>query len=236
MGWDDSDDDWDSEDKNFQDVNREHTGFTDEEEEEEEPPKQAAEVAAAKAPVSNKPKKKTMKQIIAEREAKEREKEAERAAFQREVQEAEAEMTADEKKARRKAQQMQADLENAEDLFAATEISEEEKPDYAAHPKTVAEFTQYAKLLATHFKTLQGEKPYQTFVEEFVRLLTVDMDIDDCKALSTVCTVALNGKQQAQRAKDTSKSKKKNKKPSLKSSMGATDDGSRYDDMYSDFL
>jgi len=234
MGWDDSDDDWDVDATS---AYKEHTGFTDEEEEEEEVPKQNPAVTAAKAPASTKPKKKTMKQVIAEKEAIEKEKQAERDAFQREAAAAEAKMTNEEKIARRKEQQLRSDLENAQDLFAATgDEVEDEKPNYEFIPKTVTDFTAYSKLLTSHFKKFSNEKPYQTFVEEFVRALSQDMSIDDVKALSSVLTVQLNIKTQAQRAKDSSKGKKKNKKPSLKAAQQTTDDGSRYDEMYEDFM
>ncbi|KAF7726478.1 Translation initiation factor 3 subunit J component [Apophysomyces ossiformis] len=178
-------------------------------------------------------------QKIAEKNAAEeqRKKEAaEKKAALAKAMEEETEEDAFERKQRMRQLELEADLNNATDLFAGVSVSKDgnDTPIEQVKPKTRVEFESYQKRLAEMITAHSKSINYPSFIEKLVRELAAPMkDMDVRKAASTLTALA-NDKQR--QAKEATKSKKKGK-PQL-AGAGKTavrEDVNDYADSYDDF-
>lgn len=230
MGWDDSDeDDWEKAETPY----KPKTEWDDEDASEEDTP---VAVSAAKLPPTegSGKKKRSLKQILKERE----EKEAARRAEIEALEAADEEMTLEERKRREQEQILAADLQNAEDLFAETAVDDKKKKEGGVadplymKPTGPKDFKVHGDALVTHLLSLQKVKGYGLFLERVVKGVGADLSVEDLNNLTSVLKVLINTKTQEQRKKD---GKKKSKRPTLQSAQNTIDDGSQYNE-YDDFM
>ncbi|KAG0244861.1 Translation initiation factor 3 subunit J component [Mortierella sp. GBA43] len=193
---------WDDEDVDEDDVKDEWDASSESEKEEE-----------VKQPVA-KPKKMTLDEKIAQRNAEaERKKQAaqEKAAAVEETKEERAQRLQREQQA-----MIDSDLANAADLFGAVNVSGASGQLETMKPKTKEEFNDFTAALVSLIQKHEKQGLYVSFLEGLFRELSQNQicrDVDVRKFASTLTTVA-NEKQKA--AKDASKTKKKGSaKPSL---------------------
>ncbi|KAG0175499.1 Translation initiation factor 3 subunit J component [Apophysomyces sp. BC1034] len=177
-------------------------------------------------------------QKIAEKTAAEekrkKELEAKKAAMAKAAEE-ETEEDAFERKQRMHRLELEADLNNATDLFSGVAVSKNsETPIEQIKPKTRVEFEAYQKRLAEMITAHSKSMNYATFVEKLVRELAAPLkDMDVRKAASTLTALA-NDKQR--QAKEALKTKKKGKPQLAGAGKTATrDDVDSYVDTYDDF-
>ncbi|RKP39923.1 eukaryotic translation initiation factor 3 subunit J, partial [Dimargaris cristalligena] len=200
------------------------------------------------APTAPTKKRITVAQKIAEKNAerqKQLEERAQRKAQGLEV-EGDAELDEEDIVARRQAErnrELNADAENAADLFSGMTIKDQKFRDDLAslNPRTKDDFDQFRKLLVERITSYQNQRYYSTFVDSFARDICVPMsDMDVRKAASSLSSLA-NDKQKA--ARDAAKGKKKTKKPAAKvqaapaksTQLDTTDYSNNYDD-FDDFM
>lgn len=229
MGWDDSDeDDWEKAGDAVITAASTKKGWSDEDVSSDEGEVRKQPIQLPPTEGSGK-KKRSLKQILKEREEKEARRRAEIAALEEE----EEELTPAEKKAREQEQIVAADLQNAEDLFADTrvtdKVADEDDPLHLT-PTNPKDFKLYGDALVKHLTSLQKVQGYSLFLERLLKGVATDLSIDECNALMSVLKVQVNSKQQEQRKKDGKT--KKSKKPSLMKAHDVTDDGTynEYDD------
>ncbi|KAJ2679729.1 Translation initiation factor 3 subunit J component [Coemansia spiralis] len=199
---------------------------------EDEKPKQAA------VPVSKPKTKMSLAEKIAERQA-EREA-AKKAAVQGGLESDEDDDGLLSTKERDQLRQVEADMQNTDELFAGLTIKDAEmnKTIVNANPKSQEEFDEFQKALAERIQKYQNNRMYVQFLDKFIRELALPLkDVDVRKFVSTLTALA-NEKQKASR--DMNKSKKKsNKKTAVaaapKNQLDMNDYSNAYDD-YDDFM
>ncbi|KAL0081545.1 eukaryotic translation initiation factor 3 subunit J [Phycomyces blakesleeanus] len=200
-----------------------------EDSDEEAKPEQPA-VVKKKVPLAQK----IAEKKIAEEERK-KELDAKKAALAKALEE-ETEEDAFDRKQRMRQLEIDADLNNATDLFSGVSVSKDkaEAPIEDMKPKTRVEFEQYQKRLSAMIVANSKSINYANFVDQLVRELCVPMkDMDVRKAASSLTAMA-NDKQRA--AKEATKTKKKGK-PQLTGAgkTGVRDDMNTFESNYDDF-
>ncbi|KAI8145570.1 eukaryotic translation initiation factor 3 subunit J [Fennellomyces sp. T-0311] len=182
-------------------------------------------------------KKVPLAQKIAEKKAAEEEKkkimEAKKAAIR--AQEEETDEDAFERKQRMRQLELEADMNNATDLFSGVSVSKDDKKSIEDFkPKTRVEYTDYAKRLSEVILANSKSPHYGVFLDALVREIAVPCkDMDIRKAASSLTAMA-NDKQR--QAKEATKAKKKGK-PQLAAAgkSSALDESPAYRDVYDDF-
>ncbi|KAI9027318.1 eukaryotic translation initiation factor 3 subunit J [Phycomyces nitens] len=200
-----------------------------EDSDEEAKPEQPA-VVKKKVPLAQK----IAEKKIAEEERK-KELDAKKAALAKALEE-ETEEDAFDRKQRMRQLEVEADMNNATDLFSGVSISKDkaEVPIEQVKPKTRVEYEQYQKRIAAMIVANSKSINYANFVDQLVRELCVPMkDMDVRKAASSLTAMA-NDKQRA--AKEATKTKKKGK-PQLTGAgkTGVRDDMNTFESNYDDF-
>ncbi|KNE70404.1 hypothetical protein AMAG_14540 [Allomyces macrogynus ATCC 38327] len=192
----------------------------------------AASPAAAARPGSTTPpvpKKRTIKQAIAERQAEEARQAAE-AAAKKAAAEAAASAEAAETPAERKARLQRAveeeDAKVAETLFGNLSVGGDNKPAEKTllnfNPRTKTDFDKYATLVVERFANFEKLQYYPTFLENVVRTLADKLKIEDVRKLSSSLNALANDKQRAEKeAQKKKKSTKKQDVRKLSSSLNA---------------
>lgn len=177
-------------------------------------------------------KKGTLKDALARRAEQEAEDAARRQAALRD---AGPEETATERRERQRAMELQADLNNAADLFGEVHITEADKTLLKSQtgggalsdlleppPKTKDEFEDVRKQLAPALKALSTTKAryigelYAGFVQELAKTLVEPLSAEELKKLMSSLTVIVNAKNVAEKGGP----KKANKKAAAKPSVG----------------
>ncbi|KAJ1721003.1 Translation initiation factor 3 subunit J component [Coemansia erecta] len=136
--------------------------------------------------------------------------------------------------------QQEADLKNAEDLFAGLTIKDTNINNVLAtmNPKTQAEFDEFRKALVERITKAQNSRLYNQFIEKLVRDLADPLKDHDVRKLASGLTTLANEKQRA--AREATKPKKKNKKATLsappKDQMDMADYSRDAFDDYDDFM
>merc|ERR1712168_377187 len=187
-------------------------------------------------------KKKTLQQKLAEREAEERQKAEERRKLEEEARKAHAAMTPAEKaaeKARRIQEDKDADLELARDMLGDNEDEEEVQSIDAANPSTKQEFEDFAKLLKAKISQFQDSAHYMFLLESLLRDLSLGVEADDVKKLTTTLNVIANEKAKLEKPKAKKGGKKAAGKASVKAGKENTLDDyvidhhdAAYDDIF----
>ncbi|KAG7089364.1 hypothetical protein E1B28_011054 [Marasmius oreades] len=202
--------------------------WDDSSEEEEKP---------APAPVAPPKKKGTLKQKLAEKEAAKAQKKDEDDLY-----DSDAVLDPREKARREKERELNADLNNAAELFGAAAIggtsSKELDSLISAQPRTKEDFNALSsKIIEFIIKRHQNKPLYTAFVEHHVRELAQPLkDVEVRKAASVLTTLA-NEKQKEQREKASGKKKSKaSSKPVLGAAKVSNKlDTTVYDEAMDDF-
>ncbi|KAI8819865.1 eukaryotic translation initiation factor 3 subunit J [Fimicolochytrium jonesii] len=225
---------WDDEDASDDDVK---DAWDASDEEGEKTAEQKSSSTSAAAPK----KKKTLAQKIAERKEEEERKRAEFAQKQAKSTADDDEYpdeTPEERKARLQQAVVEADLQNAKDLFGAVPAGQPAASNSkleTMNPTTKLDFDEYLKEVNEKFSTFESKAQYSYFVESLVRSLLVPLNLEDTRRISSSVTAMINEKQKAQ--KTVGGKKKARKKAALKSGPGAEGgiDTTNYDDVYDDY-
>lgn len=164
----------------------------------------------AKAALSTTPvvkKKKTLKQVLAEKEEKER------IAREQEASKAQEPVETAEEKRRRELKLVQdSDLENAKDLFGALSVNGHSMNNsgddqlLTMAPRTRADFDKFAQLLAERALQYQKSPFYPTFCETLVRAICDPLDVIDITKVNSGLTAL--GNERRREAKAGQKKKK----------------------------
>ncbi|KAI9205728.1 eukaryotic translation initiation factor 3 subunit J [Polychytrium aggregatum] len=224
---------WDDEDAEEEDVK---DSWEDDEEElkkkkkkeEEERLKKEAEAKKAAAA----PKKKTLAQTLKEKEEDEKRKRLAKAAELAISNETEAE-----KRERERREIVQADFENAKELFSSIAPSPNVPSDSVLEtlkPSNRAEFDAYNKELQTKFTSFEKSAHYAYFAENVVRDMCVSLSVDDLKKVAALLNAMASEKLKAQKEKDKKGKKGGKAKVSLKATPGGIDT-TNYDDAYDEY-
>ncbi|KAK3828761.1 MAG: translation initiation factor eIF3 subunit [Benniella sp.] len=219
---------WDDEDVEEDDIKEEWDASSESEEEKEVKP-----VA--------KPKKLTLTEKIAQREA---EAERKKLASQEKKIADETEEERQERLEREKKAMIESDIANAADLFGGVQVTGATGTSQleTMKPKTKEEFNEFTTALVTLIQKHEKQGLYVSFLDGLFRELGQGQacrDVDVRKFASTLTTVA-NEKQKA--AKEAQKNKKKgSSKPSLAAAKVNTvvdtrDYSNDYDDEFDDFM
>ncbi|KAI0648969.1 eukaryotic translation initiation factor 3 subunit J [Trametes meyenii] len=200
--------------------------------EEEEKPK-AAPVAVAP------PKKKgTLKQKLAEKEAEK----AARAAEEGDEYDEDAVLDPREKARRDKERELQADLNNAADLFGSVALggTSSKELDWliSAQPRTKEDFIQFSDRIIEAIIKRHMDKPlYATFLEHHARALALPLRDVEVRKVASGLTALSNEKQKEQRDKSSGKKKPKaTTKPTLGAAKPSTKvDTAAYEEALDDF-
>ncbi|KAI7873003.1 eukaryotic translation initiation factor 3 subunit J [Spinellus fusiger] len=184
-------------------------------------------------------KKVPLAQKIAEKKTAEEEKkkelEAKKAALAKALEE-ETEEDAFDRKQRMRQLELEADMNNATDLFSNVGISKEnaETPIEDLKPKTRVEFEQYYKRLSAMITVYSKSINYPNFVDQLVRELATPMKDMDVRKVASTMTAMANDKQRA--AKEATKTKKKGKPQLTGAGKTATrEDMDSFENNYDDF-
>jgi translation initiation factor 3 subunit J len=135
--------------------------------------------------------------------------------------------TLEEKKKRLINQELKADLENAQDLFAGIGISSSFNFE-TSQPKNMTEFDDFKDLILKKFSSLHGPL-YINFIENLIRDISIDLSLDDTRKIVSTLNAMINEKQKAQ--KDSKKKKSSKKVPVVAKGLDTTN----YDDVYDEF-
>ncbi|KAJ2705331.1 Translation initiation factor 3 subunit J component [Coemansia sp. IMI 203386] len=153
---------------------------------------------------------------------------------------AEEEDDAVSKKIRDRQLQQEADLQNAEELFAGLTIKDTGMNNVLAtiNPKSQDDFDEFQKALVQRIQKAQNSRLYNQFLEKLIRELVEPLkDIEVRKISSTLISLA-NEKQRA--AREASKPKKKNKKATIaappKNKIDMADYSNQAYDDFDDFM
>ncbi|KAH8554508.1 translation initiation factor eIF3 subunit [Umbelopsis sp. PMI_123] len=204
-----------------------------EESDEEEKPEPAAAPVKKKIPLAQK---------IAERQAEEEKKKLELEAKRSELasrQQPETDEEAFERKEREKRLQIEADIQNASDLFSGVAVVDGSETIETMKPVTKEQFEAYQKRLVETISSHQKAGQYKTFLENFIRELCLPIKDLEVRKISSTLTALANEKQRQQR--EAAKPKKKGKeKPSLQGNQKTVGrpDTAAYDnfDDFDDFM
>jgi len=225
-------DKWDGEDE--EDVAKDNWDDEDEED------GSGAEKPPADGVATQVKKKKTLQQKLAEKEAEQRQKAEERRKLEEEARRAHAAMTPEEKaaeRARRIQEERDADLELAKDMMLGDDSSEEITSIDASEPSNKEEFEAFAKLLKKKISKFQDSVHYVYLLESLFRDLSLGVEADDVKKLTSTLNVIANEKSKLEKPK-ASKKKKAATKASVKAGKDNTmndfidDHDAQYDDIY----
>ncbi|KAL1422098.1 hypothetical protein MTO96_003905 [Rhipicephalus appendiculatus] len=197
----------------------------DDEEEEKEatPPAEASMTAVAPK------KKKPLSQIIQEKEERRR-REAEEKRAREEQQR--AAMTPEEEQAeklRRQRMQEEADLQLAKEAFGLTESDGID----SLQPVTRDDFDNLRKALATKLTACERSPHYMGFLDDLLRDLSLNMEPEDVKRLSSSLNAVANEKVKQQKLKHKKKGTKKGASLNVGKDDGLVnleDYGNEYDD------
>ena len=171
-------------------------------------------------------KKGTMKDALKRREEEEALQEAQRLAN------AQPDETPQQRKERMKAMELEADLNNAADLFGAAHITEADKTFLKSQtggstlsdilepkPQTKEEFNQVVKLLVQGLITLGSSPNYADMVQELTKGLCDPISAEETRKVQASLNVLVNAKNLAEKG-GPAKKKKAAGKPAL-AQMGA---------------
>ncbi|KAF9450065.1 translation initiation factor eIF3 subunit [Macrolepiota fuliginosa MF-IS2] len=194
------------------------------------------------APVAPPKKKGTLKQKLAEKEAEKARKKATDGADSDDAEYDSDDVLDPKEKARRdKERQLQADLNNAAELFGAAALggTSSSELDFliSFQPRTKEDFQALSsKIIEYIIKRHQSKPLYHFFVEHHARELAAPLkDVEVRKAASGLTTLA-NEKQKEQRDKVSGKKKAKPVKPGLGGAKPSNKlDTSVYDEALDDF-
>ncbi|KAJ3217108.1 Eukaryotic translation initiation factor 3 subunit J [Dinochytrium kinnereticum] len=211
---------WEGEDAEEVDVK--DSWDASEDEDESKPKEKAADNAS---PKPTKPKKKKLAQKIAERKAKETEKEAD--PFEGE--------TMEQRKQREEKSIRDSDFENAKDLFGVTNVPVSDAASFldTMRPSTKAEFDDFTSKLTQKLSSQEKSSHFGYFVENLCRDLCVSLSVEDVKRISSSLTALANEKAKAAKPA-VGKKKAPAKKAILKTGPSGADT-TNYDDVYDDF-
>jgi len=226
-------DKWDGEDEE----DNAKDNWDDEDEEDgsgtEKPPAEGAATQVKK--------KKTLQQKLAEKEAEQRQKAEERRKLEEEARRAHAAMTPEQKAAERARliqEEKDADLELAKDMMLGDDEKEEATSIDASEPSNKEEFEAFAKLLKEKISKYQDSVHYIFLLESLFRDLSLGVEADDVKKLTSTLNVIANEKSKLEKPK-ASKKKKAATKASVKGAGkdntidGYIDDhDAQYDDIF----
>jgi len=180
------------------------------------------------------PKKLTMKEKIAQREAKEK---AEKERKQKERELMNKKLTPEEQLALKLEQQklqQQADLNLAMEAFGVSK-SKSTSINLDEHRLASKEdFAKFRSNLVSKLSEVASEPYYAMFLEDLFRDLCVPIETDDLKKISSSLTALYNEKLKAQRG--TNAKKKKGKGQSIKMEKNVVSQNYDNDDMYDDDL
>jgi len=138
------------------------------------------------------------------------------------------EETAEEKKKRLLNEQLEADLENAQDLFSGMAVKGGTNAFEHLNPSTAKEFDELKDIIIKKFSGFQGQL-YSNFIENLIREISIDLDLDDSKRLVSTLNAMINEKQKS--IKDAKKKKSSKKGITVIKGLDTTN----YDDVYDDF-
>ncbi|XP_013783889.1 eukaryotic translation initiation factor 3 subunit J-like isoform X2 [Limulus polyphemus] len=202
--------------------------WEDEDEDDEVKDKEEKETESVKA--TQPKKKKTINQILAEKEEKKLKKLEEKKEEESKKQLSPEEIYAE--KLKQREMQEKADLELAKDAFGEKEISQGVIDSML--PSTKEEFDEFRKALVTKISQVEKSTHYILFLDDLFRELTVNLEADDVKKLTSTLNAMANEKVKAQKV---GKHKKKAKKASVNVGKGLDDLGyADYADEYEDFI
>ncbi|XP_013783888.1 eukaryotic translation initiation factor 3 subunit J-like isoform X1 [Limulus polyphemus] len=204
--------------------------WEDEDEDDEVKDKEEKETESVKA--TQPKKKKTINQILAEKEEKKLKKLEEKV---KKEEESKKQLSPEEiyaEKLKQREMQEKADLELAKDAFGEKEISQGVIDSML--PSTKEEFDEFRKALVTKISQVEKSTHYILFLDDLFRELTVNLEADDVKKLTSTLNAMANEKVKAQKV---GKHKKKAKKASVNVGKGLDDLGyADYADEYEDFI
>ncbi|CAN8029122.1 hypothetical protein HPB47_000694 [Ixodes persulcatus] len=169
----------------------------------EDEEKDASATADGAPPVPVAKKKKPLAQIIAEKEERRRREAEERRARE------EANRTPEDEQAeklRRQRMQEEADLELAKEAFGLNQ--QESDGIDALQPQTKEDFDSLRKALANKLTSCEKSPLYVAFLDDLLRDLSLNMEPDDLKRLSSSLTAVANEKVKQQKLKHKKKGKK----------------------------
>ncbi|KAK9765146.1 Translation initiation factor 3 subunit J component [Basidiobolus ranarum] len=221
---------WGDEDEESDDVKDNWDDSESEEEEEKKVTPVAEPVKPKKVPLAEK--------IRLRQEEEERRK--------KEIAEKKAAMASGDDEAARRARlqalEVQADIENATDLFSGVSVKDTQVGDKLTRlqPKTKEEFEEFSDALIQRINSTRQVRPtiYMGFLETFIRELAEPLKDVDVRKLASILTTVANEKQRA--AKDAAKGKKKTKKPTATikqvDTIDTTDYSRNLDDDFDDFM
>ncbi|XP_074650139.1 eukaryotic translation initiation factor 3 subunit J-A-like [Tubulanus polymorphus] len=152
-------------------------------------------------------KKKSLKEILAEKEAQKKKTNEER---KKQELESKRKLTPEEmleEKLRRQKLQEESDLQIAKDAFGVTEKSDKSGID-AMDPTSIEEFDAFETALKNKIIKYENSVCYVGFVDSLIRDITAGMDADDLKKITSSLNAIVNEKQKLLKAQ---KGKKKGK-------------------------
>lgn len=215
--------------------------------EDEDTVPEAAPADVAAAPKPSAPMKQSKRLALA---LKEKEAAAQKVASERAMRREQELQAMDEAQRKLEMQKIveEADLDNARDLFMGGGSAAQKKVTpsegdtlHSLHPSTDAELARYAKLLTDKCRKFNKDPRrtarYMVFVKEVVRGLTVDLDAEDAKEISTHMNTISNVKlEEVKKARGGKK--KASKKANIRVALDHDDDmrDASYADEYDEFM
>ncbi|KAJ7322015.1 Eukaryotic translation initiation factor 3 subunit J, partial [Desmophyllum pertusum] len=193
------------------------------------------------APQAKVKKRKTLKQVLQEKE----EKAKEQALKNKSVKEEESQQTEEDilaEKLRRQKLVEESDLEIAKQAFGVKDDTGSKSID-EMNPRTKDEFVELGQLLVGKLSNYESSADYVPFLEMLFRDLCTSLEADDVKRLGSAINILSSEKLKAQKAKKGKKSTKKATISGTSAKAGRKDDldafgtGSYdYGDEFEDFI
>ncbi|KAG1672758.1 Eukaryotic translation initiation factor 3 subunit J [Nymphon striatum] len=180
-------------------------------------------------------KKRSMKELIAEKEEKKRKEIALKKLKEKEELEALTPEKMLEEKIRQQKLQEDSDLEMAKDAFGITDTNSTGSGIESMNPTSKEEFDEFGTLLSQKISPFSNSIYYSNFLEDLFRNVCANMDSEEIKKLGSALNILSSEKMKAQKAQKGG-GKKKSKKGGVKLERDAdyavVDDyrGDEYDD------
>lgn len=232
-------DKWEGEDEDDQDVKE---NWFDEEEDSEKKPESSQDQTEA-APLAKVKKRKTVKQIIQEKEEKAKETALSRLEESKSAKE--EELTEEDKlaeKLRRQKLVEESDLEIAKQAFGVKDDVGSKSID-EMNPTTKEEFVELTQLLVGKLSNYESSAEYVPFLEMLFRDLCASLEAEDVKRLGSAINILSTEKLKAQKAKKGKKSVKKATLSGTSAKAGRREDldafgagNYEYGDEFDDFM
>lgn len=253
--WDDEDfepqefggkqsDKWEGEDEDENDVKE---NWDDEEEDEsEKKPETTQDETVTEAPQAKVKKRKTIKQVLQEKEEKAKEQTLRREEDRKLLKEEEEKPLTEEEelaeKLRRQKLVEESDLELAKQAFGVRDDLQTKSID-GMNPRTREEFVELSQLIVGKLSNYESSSEYIPFLEMLFRDLCVSLEAEDVKRLGSAINILSTEKIKAQKTKKGKKSVKKATLSGTSAKAGRKEDldafgGGNYDygDEFDDFM